>query len=97
LPGKSLSQIQGVEVVAICRQHPDIDLVMMDIQMPVLDGYETTKQIRTFNNKVVIIGQTASVLAGDREKAIGAGCNDYISKPFSVNEVHKLINKYFNK
>jgi CheY-like chemotaxis protein len=84
-----------VEVITLCRQHPDIDLVMLDIQMPVMDGYEATQQIRTFNNYVVIIGQTASVLTGDWKKAIDAGCNAYIPKPILTVKLHDLINRYF--
>jgi hypothetical protein len=85
----------GVEAIELCHNHPDIDLVMMDIQMPVMDGYEATQQIRTFNNKVVIIGQTASALTGDREKIIIAGCNNYITKPILDAELDELILKYF--
>jgi PAS domain S-box-containing protein len=85
----------GLEAIALCHKHPDIDLVMMDIQMPVMDGYEATQQIRTFNNKVVIIGQSASVLTGDRERTLDAGCNDYISKPILDVELLDLILKYF--
>lgn len=85
----------GVEAVAVCHMHPDIDLVLMDIQMPVMGGYDATRQIRTFNNDVVIIGQTASVLTGDRKNAIDAGCNDYISKPIIIDDLQELIRKYF--
>ena len=53
----------------------------MDIRMPDLNGYEATRQIRQFSKDVIIIVQTAFGLSGDREKAIEAGCNDYISKP----------------
>jgi len=86
----------GVEAVDICRKNPGIDLVLMDIQMPVMDGYEATRQIRTFNKEVVIIGQTAFVLTGDRKNAIEAGCNDYISKPIKQEALYALIQKYFN-
>lgn len=55
------------------------------------------KQIREFNNKVVIIAQTAFALSGDREKSILAGCNDYISKPINKPEFDALIQKYFKK
>jgi signal transduction histidine kinase/CheY-like chemotaxis protein len=81
----------GVEAVEICRNNPDIDLIMMDIRMPDLDGYEATKQIRQFNKDVVIIAQTAFGLLGDREKAIEAGCNDYISKPIKKSELLRLL------
>ncbi|MDP8217572.1 MAG: response regulator, partial [Candidatus Theseobacter exili] len=87
----------GIEAVNICRNNPDIDLILMDIQMPVMNGYEATRQIREFNNEVVIIAQTAFGLSGDREKAIEAGCNDYISKPIIKNELMSLIQQYFIK
>ncbi len=87
----------GTEAVAFCRTHPDIDLILMDIQMPGMDGYEATRQIRLFNKNVIIIGQTASVLSGDREKAIMAGCNDYIPKPIKVDDLQEMIRKYFKK
>ena len=85
----------GAEAVESCRNNPDIDLVLMDIRMPEMDGYEATRQIRQFNKDVVIIAQTAYGLAGDRERAIEAGCNDYISKPIYINELRELIRKHF--
>lgn len=84
----------GVEAVAACLAKPDIDLILMDIRMPKLGGYEATQQIREFNKEVVIIAQTAHGLTGDREKAIESGCNDYISKPINKDELHALIIKY---
>jgi len=87
----------GVEAIEACRNNPDIDLVLMDIRMPIMDGYEATRQIRQFNKEVVIIAQTAYALTGDREKAIEAGCNDYISKPIKKDELMGLVQKYFKK
>jgi len=60
----------GLEAVEICRNNPDIDLILMDIKMPVMNGYEATRQIRQFNKKSFIIAQTAFAFVGDREKAI---------------------------
>jgi CheY-like chemotaxis protein len=68
----------------------------MDMQMPGLNGYEATQQIREFN-KTVIIAQSAFGLSDDREKSIAAGCSDYISKPINKSELLALIYKYFNK
>ena len=85
----------GVEAIQICRMNPEIDLVMMDIKMPEMDGYEATRQIRQFNTDVVIIAQTAYALAGEKEKALEAGCNDYIAKPIRKDELHLLIKKHF--
>ena len=87
----------GVEAVKIYRDNPDIDLILMDIQMPELNGYEATRQIRQINKDVVIIAQTAYGLSGDREKAIEAGCNDYMAKPIKNDELRSLIQKYFKK
>ena len=85
----------GIEAVDACRENSDIDLVLMDIKMPEMNGYEATRLIRQFNKNVVIIAQTAYALAGDREKAIEAGCNDYIAKPFGRTMLNTMINKYF--
>jgi hypothetical protein len=87
----------GVEAIEACRNNPDIDLVFMDIQMPEMNGYEATRQIRQFNQDVVIIAQTAYALTGDRELAIEAGCNDYIPKPIKKDNLMVLIQKYFKK
>ena len=85
----------GVEAVEVCRNNPDIDLVLMDIKMPEMDGYEATRLIRKFNTNIVIIAQTAFALVGEQEMAIAAGCNDYISKPILKDELLNLIKKYF--
>jgi len=87
----------GNAAVEICRKNPDIDLILMDIQMPDLNGYEATRQIRQFNKDVIIIAQTAFALSGDREKAINAECNDFITKPINKDELLSLIQKYFKK
>ena len=84
----------GNGAVQICLANPDIDLIMMDIGMPGLDGYEATRQIRQFNQKVIILAQTTFVLREDRENALAAGCNDCITKPFSKDTVIELIKKY---
>jgi len=66
----------------------------MDIAMPVMDGYEATRQIRQFNQKVIIIAQTTFVLPSDRETALNAGCNDYLEKPLTRNGLTDTIKKY---
>ena len=86
----------GIEAIEACRVNPDINLVMMDINMPEMDGYEATKHIREFNKDLVIIAQTANGMQSDRDNAIAAGCTDYISKPINIVSLSKLINKYFN-
>ncbi|MCF8346701.1 MAG: PAS domain-containing protein [Bacteroidales bacterium] len=87
----------GYEAVEVCRANPDIDLILMDIRMPVMSGYEATQKIRVFNKEVIIIAQTAYGLTGDREKAIASGCNDYITKPINENELQAMIQRHFGK
>jgi len=86
----------GLDAVNICHNNPDINLILMDIRLPEINGFEATKQIRKFNKKVIIIAQTAFALAGDRDLAIKSGCNDYIAKPINTDKLMELLNKYFN-
>jgi CheY-like chemotaxis protein/nitrogen-specific signal transduction histidine kinase len=81
----------GVEALQACRKNSDIDLILMDIRMPLMDGYQATRQIRRFNKDVVIIAQTAYGFTGDLELALKAGCNAYISKPIIEKELLSVI------
>lgn len=81
----------GASAVEQCRQHPDVDIVLMDIKMPGMSGYEATRQIREFNESVYIIAQTAYALKEDKDKALKAGCNDFISKPVNGEYLLKKI------
>ena len=91
---ETITVSNGIDAVEVCRNNSDIDLILMDIQMPIMDGYEATIQIRQFNKKVVIIAQTAFAQLGDYEKAIEAGCNDYISKPINIQALTAVIKRY---
>jgi PAS domain S-box-containing protein len=77
-----LSAANGLEAVVQCHEHPEISLVLMDIKMPVMDGLEATREIRSFMKGVPIIATTAYGMTGDEKKALEAGCDDYIPKPF---------------
>lgn len=85
----------GVEAVEICRNNPDLDLILMDIQMPQMNGYEATREIRKFNTEVVILAQTAFALEGDKSKTMEAGCSGYLSKPIKKEELANLLQHYF--
>jgi CheY-like chemotaxis protein len=95
--GKEILNVDnGSDAVEACHNNEDIDLVLMDIKMPIMDGYEASQKIRKFNKEVVIIAQTAYGLNGDREKSLDAGFNDYIRKPVNKMELESLIQKYFH-
>jgi signal transduction histidine kinase/ligand-binding sensor domain-containing protein/CheY-like chemotaxis protein len=72
-------------------KNSDIDLILMDMKMPGIDGYQATKEIRTFNKDIPVIAQTAFALFGEREKCIEAGCTDYIAKPFTFADLLTII------
>ncbi len=87
----------GQEAVDTARENKNIDLILMDIKMPVMNGYDATKAIREFNKDVVIIAQTAYALTGEKEKTIAVGCNYYITKPIEVTLLMNTINGFLNK
>ncbi len=88
---KLLRVINGEDAVRIIRDYTGIDIVLMDIKMPLMDGLEATRLIREFNSSIPIIAQTAHTLSGDREESLNAGCNDYISKPINRSELISKI------
>jgi len=89
--------VTGLEAVQYCQSNPDVDFILMDIGMPVLDGYEATRRIREFNNEVVIVAQTAFAISSDSLKVKEAGCNDYLPKPINKEHLFAVIKKYFRK
>ena len=84
----------GLEAVAFCQSRNDIHIVLMDMQLPELNGIDATKAIREFNSDIPIIAQTAFAEPQDKEKAINAGCNDYVSKPISRLLLLEKIEQY---
>ncbi len=85
----------GQQAVDKYKNEGPFDLILMDIGMPILNGYEATKCIREFDSQVKIIAQTAFALEGDREKALLAGCDDYIAKPINSLLLMEKINLLF--
>lgn len=86
----------GQEAVEIFTTNPEIGLVLMDIKMPIMDGYEATRMIKEHNHKVPIIAQTAYALAGEKDKIIEAGCDDYLSKPIKPLSLFKLLIEFLS-
>jgi signal transduction histidine kinase/CheY-like chemotaxis protein len=90
-----LSATDGLTAVELMKANPDIDLIIMDIRMPIMDGYTATEEIRKFNNKVIIIGQSAHVFESNKDLSLKNGCNEYLSKPINIKELNEIIYKYF--
>jgi CheY-like chemotaxis protein len=86
----------GTEAVRLVKENPDLSVVLMDIKMPEMSGLEATRQIRTFNSTIPIIAQTAYAMTEDRNKALAAGCNDYITKPIKRDMLIDLLKKNTN-
>jgi len=81
----------GMEAVNMCHEHPEIVLVLMDIQMPVLDGYRATTAIKDFRPDLPIIAHTAYAMYEERELCLSAGCTSYIAKPIRRDELIEEI------
>jgi CheY-like chemotaxis protein len=80
-----LNAADGQEAVDIAAANPDIDVILMDIQLPVFDGYETARQIRELGRDVIIVAQTAYGLMDEKEKILESGFDDYLIKPIIHN------------
>lgn len=91
---RSLSAFNGLEAIDMFTANPNIELVLMDIKMPGLNGYEITKKLKEIRPNVPIIAQTAFALEGDREKSIEAGCDEYIKKPIKKETLYELMAKF---
>ncbi len=84
----------GQEAVDLIHRHPgEIDLVLMDLNMPVMDGYEAMRIIKSKHPEIPIIAQTAYTLNNDRHKCLQAGFNDYISKPINRVALFRMVNE----
>jgi CheY-like chemotaxis protein len=95
--GKKIITAQtGPEAVDVCRCNSNIDLVLMDIKLPEMNGYDATRKIREFNKDVIIIAQTAHAMEGDKEMALEAGCNNYVSKPVIQSDLLFSIQECFD-
>ena len=91
---KILHAWNGREAVENVKKHSEISLIIMDIKMPLMDGYEATRQIKQIRPKIPVIAQTAYALSSDKDLAIKNGCDNYISKPIDRELFMELIDCY---
>jgi signal transduction histidine kinase/ActR/RegA family two-component response regulator len=87
----------GKKAVDFIKANGNIDLALMDIQLPVMSGFEATRRIKEFNKNLPVIAVTANAMAEEKKKCFEAGCDDYVSKPIDVNHLLSLINSFFKK
>jgi CheY-like chemotaxis protein len=87
----------GYQAIDLCKSINKIDLILMDLKLPDISGFEATVRIRKLNKDIPVIAQTALVLKDEKEKCLKAGCNDVITKPIEIEKLLSLINKYLNE
>jgi CheY-like chemotaxis protein len=88
-----LHALNGKEAVEMCQNNDRIGIVLIDIKMPVMNGYEAIKKIREVRPDLPIVAQTAYALSNEMLKAFNAGSNDYISKPFTREQLLAIVTK----
>jgi PAS domain S-box-containing protein len=91
---KILWSKDGEETLEMFRANQDIDVVLMDINMPLINGYECTKVIKKERSELPVIAQTAYAMSGEREVSKASGCDDYLAKPIKVNELLDTLSRY---
>ncbi|MDP4184362.1 MAG: response regulator [Bacteroidota bacterium] len=84
----------GQEAIDHVKDNEQIDLILMDIRLPIIDGYEATRIIKSIRKDIPVIAQTAYAMANEREEILHAGCDDYISKPIRFHVLMEILNKY---
>jgi signal transduction histidine kinase/CheY-like chemotaxis protein len=89
-----LSAVDGIQAVKTVKENPEIDLILMDIRLPRMDGLEATKEIKKINPNIPVIAQSAYAMSEDRKKSSEAGCDDFIPKPIERDKFFELIEKY---
>jgi CheY-like chemotaxis protein len=87
--------INGLQVIELVKSINKIDMILMDIKMPEMNGYEASKKVKELNPKIPIIAQTAYSMKDDKTKTIEAGCDDYVAKPIVIETLLNKMNKYF--
>ena len=94
---KILYSPNGAEAIETIKNNKNIDLVLMDINLPVMDGYDATREIKKIRKDLPVISQTANAMLGDRKKSLDAGCDEYMAKPIRRMELLETIQRVLAK
>jgi two-component system, cell cycle response regulator DivK len=94
IPVDSLRAVNGKEAVSFCSDNQDIDLVLMDLKMPVMDGLDATRRIKSIRRTLPIIAITAYAFTGDEKVAMDAGCDEYLTKPVKKELLFKKLGEH---
>ena len=94
---KLLWAMDGEKAVEMAKNYDNIDLILMDIRLPKMNGYDATREIRKFRKDVPIIAQTAYVLPEEKGKVLEVGCDDLLTKPIKKNQLLATVSKYIDK
>lgn len=86
----------GEEAVKMAEKNASIEMVLMDVKMPVMDGLEATRRIKEIRSELPIVAQTAFALSGDKDRILAAGCNEYITKPIRREALIEMINRFLS-
>jgi CheY-like chemotaxis protein len=94
-----VSAENGMDAIDILKKQPDIEIVLMDIMMPIMDGYTTIRAIREIKEleTLPIVAVTAKAMKGDRQKCIAAGASDYLAKPVDVEQLSSVLRLWLPK
>lgn len=84
----------GQEAIDLVESGEEFDLIIMDVKMPIIDGYEATRHIKKIKNSVPIVAYTALALPEEEKRCREAGCDDYISKPVLMKDMYQMAEKY---
>ena len=87
----------GLQVIELLRKHPDVSIILMDIKMPVMDGYDATREVKKINPDIVVIAQTAYSFEADKTNCFEAGCDYYMAKPICKRQLYSIMEKYLTE
>jgi PAS domain S-box-containing protein len=94
LNGKVIRATNGIKAIEMTRNNPSINMILMDIELPVMDGYTATREIKKIRPELPVIAQTAFAMMGERERSQEAGCDEYISKPIRKETLLEIISRF---